>query len=334
MHENAFLNCTNLETVKIKGNEFNVASFTNCSDFEVKLESDYTNLTIENNLLVFKQTIDGTTYKVLLAVLPKYDEKSLTISNYDAIFPYTFSICTKPTEVIIDGSNVNFDEKVFPFSKVKTVEIKKCGHTYIPSNLFYQAYNLQKVIIPEGILRIEDDAFRYCYKLKTVELPSTVSYIGQSAFSYYLKLKSIDLSNVAIIDSSAFSNCESLNVDLPENLKYLGGSAFSNTNLKSVVIPGSLKAIPSVIFNGCRNLKKIEIGDGIVRIDYLASNCPKLKKIIVPSSVKYISAEAFNENPAVDVEIDSGNPYYEAKDHVIIEKATHIVIGSYGQYSL
>ena len=61
----------------------------------------------------------------------------------------------------------------------------------ISDKAFQSSYNLQKVVIPEGVERIGKSAFRYCQSLQVIELPSTLEFIGEYATSGTDNLKAV-----------------------------------------------------------------------------------------------------------------------------------------------
>lgn len=328
-----FFNCTNLKTVKIDTDGFTPQSFINCSEFDIKLEENAERLKFDNNILYYyyKSTTSDFTEKKLLAVLPNYESKSMTISEYDSINAYAFSLSDRPRELIIDGLMITLKANTIKESNIRRLEIKNFNGVNIPSSAFQDAYNLQEVIIAEGIVAIDSLAFSDCYRLKSIELSSTLRSIGPKAFWNCYNLKYIDLSNVDIILAGAFLKCESLySVTFSNKLTSINNQAFRNTYIKNLVIPASVLVISDSAFSYCNNLKRIEYESGILEIGSIGSNCPNLKKIIIPDTVRFITSNAFNGYPNLDVEIDSSNPYFEAQDHAIIEKSTQNVIASYG----
>ena len=84
--------------------------------------------------------------------------------------------------------------------------------------------HLRRIILPNGIKRIEDSAFSYVVNLEDVNIPSELQYIGPSAFE----------------------QCENLKTDplvFPEGFEKLDGSVFANcTNLTGkVVLPSTIE---------------------------------------------------------------------------------------------
>ena len=69
-----------------------------------------------------------------------------------------------------------------------------------------EAERLKKVILPETVWRIAENAFWFCYGLKEVELPSSLEVIGRGAFEY-CDLKQINLPDGLIsIEERAFGS--------------------------------------------------------------------------------------------------------------------------------
>lgn len=287
---------------------------------------------VDNNLLYLIETIGDNTIKHLVSVLPKYDSKTITISDVNVIDRYAFMLNEKLTEVIVDSANAILQSDAFTESiNIKKVELKNIGSNSLPSDLFGDCLNLNSIELPEGLKKIEPGAFYGCMSLKNINIPSSVADIGIGAFQFCTSLKSIDISNIQVIKSELFKGCHALSsITFSENLKIIEHSAFENTNLKDIKIPDSVSIIEYNAFQDCRNLKKIELGKGTKSLGRLFLGCYKLEKVIISASVNEIHEWAFSTLSLVDVEIDSSNPYFEAKDHVIIDKETNIVIGSYG----
>lgn len=67
---------------------------------------------------------------------------------------------------------------------------------------------ITKVVLPEGLLSIGDQAFAECRQLEEINLPSTVQTIGQKAFNYCTSLTMIVIpESVTVVDYYAFDSC-------------------------------------------------------------------------------------------------------------------------------
>ena len=71
---------------------------------------------------------------------------------------------------------------------------------------------ISRMVIPDGITRIEEGAFEGFENLRSVVLPVCVNTIGANAFKGCKKLESINISNKKIsVGVDAFKDCENLN---------------------------------------------------------------------------------------------------------------------------
>ncbi|MBR1475793.1 MAG: SUMF1/EgtB/PvdO family nonheme iron enzyme [Muribaculaceae bacterium] len=87
---------------------------------------------------------------------------------------------------------------------------------------------LTKVVIPNTVTRISDDAFLKCQNLKTVTFGDNVESIGSSAFYQCSSLESIELPiKLTKIEGNTFWGCSSLkSVTIGKNIESIGVNAF------------------------------------------------------------------------------------------------------------
>ncbi|MBR6996949.1 MAG: leucine-rich repeat protein [Ruminococcus sp.] len=99
--------------------------------------------------------------------------------------------------------------------------------------------NLVKVVLPEGLEYIGQEAFFDCRNLTEINLPDSVNRLANSAFTCCTSLKSIHIpTSLTAIEASVFSSCSSLEeVDLPENITQIDYEAFFGCeSLRSITI--------------------------------------------------------------------------------------------------
>ena len=140
---------------------------------------------------------------------------------------------------------------------------------------------LNNLVIPEKIddvtiSRIEDGAFAGCTKIDSISISSKVQYIGRNAFAGCINLSRFDYyEGLEKIDAQAFSGCTSLS--------YFG-PAYSYKDLDKasgdvprIILPRSLEELGSLAFENCVKIKKVRIGDRIVKIanDAFNGTCEK-----------------------------------------------------------
>ncbi len=98
-------------------------------------------------------------------------------------------------------------------------------------------FNLEVVVLEEGVKYIGGGAFIQCERLSTVVLPSTIRSIGDNAFYYCPMLQSITLNaGLEKIETMAFSGCTNLaSITIPSSVYYIGDSAFAYSGLTSII---------------------------------------------------------------------------------------------------
>lgn len=121
-----------------------------------------------------------------------------------------------------------------------------------------------RVIIPDGISAVRDNAFYRCCTISQVIFPDSVKRVGEKAFYGCKSLQALTLpSDLETIGDSAFYGC-SLSGELlfPPTLREIGEGAFELcTGLTSVKIPASVSKIGHAAFASCTGLKKIFVSD-------------------------------------------------------------------------
>jgi len=110
-------------------------------------------------------------------------------------------------------------------------------NVYAIGEYVFEDSEIEEVVLPNTVGRIEAYAFKDCKYLYSVSWSSELTYIGQEAFY----------------------GCEALGkVDLPTKLKTIGASAFGFTNITEVTIPASVTKIEGYAFQACKRLSKIQ----------------------------------------------------------------------------
>jgi len=167
----------------------------------------------------------------------------------------------------------------------------------IESGIIERRSSIKQIIVPVGVTKLGENAFRECRKLESVELPETIETIGDSAFEDCYQLQHIELpKNLKSIEEGAFCNCVNLkNIELPESLKILEGGTFSGcSSLEKVNIPFGITTIKGYTFKECKSLKKIRIHEGINIIFAGAFlNCQGLEEVEMKEGIKSIQEEVF-----------------------------------------
>ncbi len=204
---------------------------------------------------------------------------------------------------------------------------------------------ITKVILPEGIERIDSYAFAYLTALEEVVLPSTLTDIAYGAFYNCTNLKKITFSgenNLKLINKSAFENCAlEGTLELPRGY-VIGDYAFAgNVNLKGIHVADTLQSIGDYAFAGCKKLADVTITAKQVKYGAYAFTgceslksftvnasviptgmfyqCKNLEKVIIGAGVNSIYEYAFRETKVSSFEVEHGNTAFKvgSGEHVI-----------------
>ena len=132
------------------------------------------------------------------------------------------------------------------------------GVSEIGKYAFYEydkTSDIERIVLPESLTKIDDDAFMNCKKLKDVIIPDSVEYL--SGFYGCSSIKSIEIPrSVKTIGDHAFTLCTKLiDASLPDSVSSIGYAAFMDCkNLVNVNITDNVQYIGIGAFAGCSRL--------------------------------------------------------------------------------
>lgn len=242
---------------------------------------------------------------------------------------YRCPICNSFLEMVdgVDGAVCNICGITFGWAQLQKIVADDKAWTgqkfYVHRGvLLHYAGNDLDMVIPDGIVVIDDLTFRDC-KFTSVVIPDSVKEIHKYAFKNCTQLKKVyvgkglqrsdidafvgctAIDEVHINDLSAwckaklglqctstpFVNCGRLFVQgkevkdlvLPENSKIESYHFAGCSSIVTVTVPKTAK-IEGYAFDGCRNLKTIRFEGTPCAKYYLPKNC----EIIVPETVKVV----------------------------------------------
>ena len=144
------------------------------------------------------------------------------------------------------------------------------GTVSIAGGAFGGEENLSKIILPNSLTYIGEEAFYCCENLNDFVIPNSLKSIGDHAFFECTNLINIIIpDSVEYIGASAFYGCWDLtNIVLGKGLNRINSSTFSYcTGLTSITIPDNINYIASEAFEDCYQLDNISISDNIFLID-------------------------------------------------------------------
>ena len=220
------------------------------------------------------------------------------INNVTYVDTFAFYLCDGLTSWDLDFSKITYIGYQ-AFARIAPLEVQlnetslkslRSIDTFNPSHssassLFGSLKVSGKLVIPEGITSITDNAFQKTGITELV-LPESLTSIGNSAFagasitgdlvlpdsittigSYAFQMT--DISSVKwshalkTIGAQAFHKCKQLGgaLNLPEGVTNIGKAAFASTAITELQLPDSLQTISDSAFENCTQLTSVQIGE-------------------------------------------------------------------------
>lgn len=183
---------------------------------------------------------------------------------------------------------------------------------------------IDKVIVPENIVRLGEQAFYACTNLNQIKLHDKIQRIGKRAFEKTELYKDADnwsdgvlyigdvlikadpdvisgtyqvKAGTRLIADGAFEGCKNLAaIELPDTVEYIGADAFSETSLmnnkenwsnNALIIKHALISVDKE-YNGA-----FSVPDGIRTIADCAFEHAKVTEVTTPETLKFIGYNAF-----------------------------------------
>ncbi|MBQ2615644.1 MAG: leucine-rich repeat domain-containing protein [Synergistaceae bacterium] len=230
---------------------------------------------------------------------------------------YLYNILPDNSAMITNyyGNTGEFEDWGTPSSPVSELTLPAILDGYPVSTIgymvFYEDEYLTKVIIPEGVTIIEDEAFCDCPKLSSISLPDSLLEIRNNPFSGCLALTEIIVSHdhpvFGVYDGALYSKS-----DMRLVCFYKVGKS------KEFHVPRGTLIIGDEAFRGNEQLRKVEIPDTITRIGSGAFEyCVKLENIAIPDSVTEIGNNPFIGCSQLKLSVSKNHPTLGLKDGIL-----------------
>ena len=220
---------------------------------------------------------------------------AVTIPNNVSVGQWVFSRCTNLTFVTAPTYIFEVPETdwvYYPHS-LKSVTFNGGELTYNVLGVLARSYKTLTSLDMSGVSSAElgDEAFKGFYNLQSLVLPNILTKINYMAVADCKNLQSIDIpASVEEIDQSAFENCRSLKTIT------FGGSAnpVSGRFNAPASTTSQLQSIGNWAFYNCHELQNLEIPEGVTFIgDGAFYGCVYLEDLTLPSSIQSIGDNTF-----------------------------------------
>lgn len=138
-----------------------------------------------------------------------------------------------------------------------------------------------KYVIPAGVEKISEGAFKGMYYVKEIVVGNTVTDIGNYAFKDSIALATLTFEGgndtaLLTIGDEAFAGCAAItSVTLPDRTKSIGAKAFYKVSMTSINAPASLESIGDYAFAETA-ITSAEISANAVLGEYVFEGCKNL----------------------------------------------------------
>ena len=185
------------------------------------------------------------------------------------------------------------------------------GVTYIHRHAFSHC-NIQKVLIPDSVAQIDEQAFKYCTALEYVQIGKGVTIINPNAFVKCSQLKTLYIKNN----------------EMEVTGKRYHLNAFSDCPIETAIVPTT--AVAYVFKIAAPTLKSLDIYQGEKQSSPYAltfegpkddvRKAKQLRELTIRSDVRYIAEDAFVSfrNCLEKITVEPGNPVYRSEDNCLI----------------
>ena len=222
--------------------------------------------------------------------------------------------------------------------------------TTIANGVFRGVSGLDKIVLPNTLTMIGDEAFKSCDVGEIVFEGGTVGQsltIGTSAFEKAKGLSQFLLpSHTKVIGDYAFSGSDIKIGRLPNGVLNVGAYAFSHSdNLTSLFIPASVTELGDHVFYMCSNLNSVTLNAGLQTIgDYAFSQVggeSRFTTIQIPATVTKIGNYAFADGNLKEITFANNSTLRTIGAHAFDGAALQTItipksvteIGAYAFYS-
>ena len=268
IQNNAFQNCSKLTTINGPGvTTIQNYAFQNCSKLTTIVGPGVT--TIGTSAFSTCSKLASINFPVLVSIADKAFEacSSLTTvtipSTVTSINGNPFCSCTSLATITVDSENIKYTSG-------------NGANCIIDKTTNYLLTGCLGTTIPEGVTRINANAFNGLNGLTAIAIPSTVT----------------------IIDNLAFNGCQLASITIPQNTTTIGQYAFASNKLESVILNKGLVSIGNYAFSHNKDLTSIIIPSTVTSINqYSFFGCEKLASFtILCETIPTLGIRAFHKD--------------------------------------
>lgn len=221
-----------------------------------------------------------------------------------------------PDNISYKVVGLRIEKNTFVSTIIVPSEYNNLPVTEIGANAFSDCYFI-KLIISEGIDKIDKDAFNYLRHSIDLVLPKSIANIEENVFgdiylnNVYYNGTIEDWCNIKFSNSASNPISKATNsYILDENNEYK-----EIAKISEIVIPGTINRIGDYQFLGFDSIKKVTFSEGVKEIGNSAfAGCENIAKVEMANTITSIGVSAFAGNSSlIDIVLPSNIKTIESK---------------------
>lgn len=250
---------------------------------------------------------------------------------------HAFKECSKLKTINnVPAGLTDIKEWCFESTALESVDLLKTNVTIMKDGVFFNNKSLTSIQLPNNLKYVWNNAFNGCTSLNEIVMPSTVEAIYNYVFAGCTSLSSVTLNEgCTTLGDHVFKDCPLPQIIFPRTLSSIREYAFEGSGLTSADLSNTkIEYLPNGCFCNCTKLKEVQLpstlttpnsgewkneddnnygknafqytaiesidltNTNIMSLgDYMFADCPNLKTVKLPSSLKYIWEHAFYKSP-------------------------------------
>lgn len=259
----------------------------------------------------------------VIFITDKYLKENSTLEIPEGVknFDFSFNKYTNIKKIIMPSTLATLTYSSYFPTSINEIEVNKNNKKfYVEDNMLID--NEEKALIAcfskdniinvkDGIVSIKNAAFIFAINVQEIYLPESIIYIADAIINNNnTKLTKISIGSKTSYINPSFTVTTTLKfeLDIDSNNPYytsVDGVLYTKNKEKlvrvykaatnDIQIDRNVKIIGDNAFYAQRYITEYKIPEGIETIGNSFAQCPKLKKIEIPSTVKSIAANCFTE---------------------------------------
>lgn len=250
---------------------------------------------------------------------------------------HAFKECSKLKTINnVPAGLTDINEWCFESTALESVDLSNTKVTIMKDGVFFNNKSLTSIQLPNNLKYVWNNAFNGCTSLNEIVIPSTVEAIYNYVFAGCTSLSSVTLNEgCTTLGDHVFKDCHFTSIIFPRTLSSIREYAFEGSGLTSADLSNTkIEYLPNGCFCNCTKLKEVQLpstlttpnsgewkneddnnygknafqytaiesidltNTNIMSLgDYMFADCPNLKIVKLPSSLKYIWEHAFYKSP-------------------------------------